>query len=152
MERKKALALAGTITLSTLMAGTAMAANLGLLGADDHKPGVGLLDAHNVAQLSDRSPVVTQPTSAGSPATETPGAPEVTEGQDAPETPETIKRANRTRATTTPSQSDDAPRAATSVEGSSESPTTEASPTTTKVATTSTRASDDVPEKRDLDD
>lgn len=59
MDRRKALALAGTIALTLTAAGTATAANLGLLAAESTTP-VGQLDARNVASLTDQAPPTTQ--------------------------------------------------------------------------------------------
>lgn len=59
MDRRKALALAGTIAITLTAAGTATAANLGLLASGGEAP-VGQLDARNVAALTDTVPS-TQP-------------------------------------------------------------------------------------------
>ena len=44
MERKKALVIAGSVTLAVFAGGAAMAANLGLLGAADGSDPVGAHD------------------------------------------------------------------------------------------------------------
>ena len=65
MERRKALALAGVAAL-TLTAGTAAAANVGLLGASGTDDGLGELDAQSVAQLVD-TPATTTATAPATP-------------------------------------------------------------------------------------
>ena len=67
VERRKALAIAGTATATLAAAGVAMAANFGLLGFADSPGPVGKLDAENVSQLLDATPS----TVAGDPTTTT---------------------------------------------------------------------------------
>lgn len=57
MERKRALVIAGSVGLSVLAGGAAMAANFGLLDAAGDGSPVGELDASNVSDLADAVPV-----------------------------------------------------------------------------------------------
>jgi hypothetical protein len=60
MERRKALAVAATVTGTVAAAGAAMAVNFGLLGAQPSE--AGKLDARNVSTLtSDESTTTTEP-------------------------------------------------------------------------------------------
>jgi hypothetical protein len=52
MQRRKALAVAGTIAATVTAAGAAMAVNVGLLGSSGPGSKAGQLDARNVAELS----------------------------------------------------------------------------------------------------
>jgi hypothetical protein len=59
MERRKALAVAGTTAATVAIVAGSLAANFGLVGADP-SPGVGELDAQNVATLvGDAEPTAT---------------------------------------------------------------------------------------------
>lgn len=70
MDRRKALAVAGTLALTVTAAATAMAANVGLLRSGSQNS-VGKLDAQNVAALTDSlPPPVTDPPSTEPPSTD----------------------------------------------------------------------------------
>ena len=60
MDRRRALVVAGTLTASLAMAGTAMAVNLGLLGADSDP--VGDLTPTAVQPAAQRETASTVPT------------------------------------------------------------------------------------------